>query len=357
MNRESSVLTFLLSNSDDGKYCLTAGTDRTVRLWNPSRLDPAYPPTGLSAIDDDRLEVPISRLPRALPIQVYEDGIRYTPTAISVSDDSTRLLVASDKAAVLLDSVSTKVLRTFHGHVAVINSVAMNSNICCTASYDATVCVWDGRSNNSRPIQALKDAKDSVTSVDIGQSTIRTASVDGCLRIYDIRKGVVLCDNYQSPITCVARSKNDPDNGMMAVTCLDGVIRVKRDDANLQQSDSGYSNPLSLSVPLICRNGHMAGQYALECSFSADSSFLVSGSEDGRAILYDTSSASNQPASDSARMPSDAPIGQELVGHTAPTCSVAAHPMHVNNNIVITASYDGNCVVWADSRDYMRWVD
>jgi mitogen-activated protein kinase organizer 1 len=343
---------------DDGKYCLTAGSDRTVRLWNPSRLDPAYPPTvsltGLATIDDDRLEVPISILPRALPIQVYEDGIRYTPTAISVSDDSTLLLVASDKAAVLLDSVST-----FHGHVAVINSVAMNNNIYCTASYDATVCIWDGRNNSHRPIQTLKDAKDSVTSVDIGQSTIRTASVDGCLRIYDIRKGVVQCDNYQSPITGVTRSKNDPDNAIFAVTCLDGVIRVKRDDPDLQQSDGGCSNPLSLSVPLNCRNGHTAGRYALECSFSADSSFLISGSEDGRAVLYDTTavSASNQRAIHVARMPVDAPIAQELVGHTAPTCSVAAHPMHANNNVVVTASYDGNCVVWADSSDYMRWMD
>ena len=30
--------------SHDGKYCISAGQDRTVRLFNPTRIDPAYVP-------------------------------------------------------------------------------------------------------------------------------------------------------------------------------------------------------------------------------------------------------------------------------------------------------------------------
>jgi WD domain, G-beta repeat len=182
---------------------LTAGSDRSIRLWNPSRLDPAFPPPRqqqlYSGDISDSDDIPIPLLPRALPIQVYDDGINYIPTAMAITEDTTRLFVACDKTAVLLDSVTTKVLRQFHGHVAVINDVAMLStaaatiDVLATASYDATVCLWDGRSNSHRPIQTLKEAKDSVTCVDMSQqqAVVRTASVDGCVRTYDVRKGIL----------------------------------------------------------------------------------------------------------------------------------------------------------------------
>jgi mitogen-activated protein kinase organizer 1 len=217
--------------------------------------------------------------------------------------------------------------------------------------------LWDGRSNNHRPIQTLKEAKDSVTAVHILQFCIRTASVDGCVRTYDIRKGVLQCDDCHSPITGLAHSSKERDRTYLAVSCLDGTIRVKPDDESQDGFSSSGSKPSELVVPLICRDRHTAGRFGLECCFSADASIVVSGSEDGRAVLYDVKSDTPQRISVRKQQQDAAVVLQELVGHTAPTCSVAAHPKSERNDVMITASYDGDCVVWANSRDYMRWDD
>lgn len=365
----------------DGKYCLTAGSDKSVRLWNPCRLDPAYPPTTASIrqershpVDED--DTPASSLPRSLAVHLYEDGIRHTPTALDVSDDSTRIFVASDKTAVLLDSVSARAIRQFHGHVAVINSlvVVQQTDLLATASYDAAVCLWDGRSHNSRrPIQSLKEAKDSVTAVHIDphSNCIRTASVDGCVRTYDMRMGVLHCDDCGSPITSLAHAVVDDESEkkpILAISCLDGAIRIKSDDL-VTFSDSVVGATALLEngteVPWICRDGHTAGRYSLGCAFLADGSAIVSGSENGHPVIYDakrpfydrlSSSNGQQPSSKHASTGSSGVL-RTLMGHTAPTCSVAAHPKKECNDVIVTSGYDGQCVVWANSRSYMRWED
>jgi WD40 repeat protein len=336
----------------DGKYCLTAGHDRKIILWNPSRPDPAYrSPDARSSHDDD---IPLTALPRALPIQRYEEGIRYTPADLVMNDASTRLLIGTDKAAVLLDSITAKVLRQWHGHTAVVNSVAMiasSGDVLASASYDTTVCLWDGRSQNSRPIQTLKDAKDSVTVVDIDSddAIIRTASVDGMMRTYDIRRGILQCDNFHSPITSMTCFERDNEEKQYwAISCLDGAIRIVNEG---NQSNSNFNNQTesTLSALTLCRNGHVAGLYALECCFLAAGFNVLSASENGTAVLYDISSMRLRTAQ---VKPMIAPVQRELVGHLGPACSVAAHPK--SNDVVVTASYDGTCVVWASHRDFIQ---
>jgi mitogen-activated protein kinase organizer 1 len=326
----------------DGKYCLTAGSDRTVRLWNPSRLDPAFPPSPI-AFDD---EIPVSQLPQSLPIQVYD--VRHPATAVSIDATSTRLLLGSHKTALLLDSITAQQLRQWHGHTAVINSVDMviTGDVLASASYDATVCLWDGRSNSPNPIQVLKEAKDSVTCVSFMENAIlRTASVDGCVRTYDIRKGLIQCDDYKSPITGLSHfDKEDaPSSSLLAASCLDGAIRVHPDQ--LLSDPHSHGSDRQISVSTFCKDGHVAGNFGLECSFSCNGEFLTSGSEDGKAVLYDLKRSQQKSAS----------VLADLTGHTSSTCSIASHP--TRSDVVLTASYDGACVVWANHRDYMRWED
>jgi WD40 repeat protein len=104
-----------------------------------------------------------------------------------------------------------------------------------------------------------------------------------------------------------------------------------------------------MSVPTLCRNGHVAGRYALECCFLAAGFNILSGSENGTAVVYDVA-CSKQPRTNAT--PIVASLRRELLGHAEPVCSVAAHPKL--NDVVVTASYDGNCVVWANHRDYMQ---
>ena len=71
------------------------------------------------------------------------------------------------------------------------------SNCPCmhTGSYDATVRLWDLRAQTNEPIQVLDQAKDSITSVRVAAHTILVGSVDGSVREYDLRMGLLRTDH------------------------------------------------------------------------------------------------------------------------------------------------------------------
>ncbi|GKY95527.1 hypothetical protein MPSEU_000514300 [Mayamaea pseudoterrestris] len=318
-----------------GKYCATAGADCTVRLWNPARLDPAFPPPprpfschlgGASPAMD---KVPPRLLPQALPVQTYRDGMAHPVSALAIHDENSAcLLAASDKTLVLYDVLSTKPLRRFQGqHFGRINAVAFgpSANTYMSASYDAMVKIWDGRSRSNEPIQTLKDAKDSVTDLHVvatsDHAVIRASSVDGHVRSYDLRMGVIRTDCMNSPVTGMSPTF---DGLCLAISCLDGAIRlIELDNGDLLNTYSG---------------SHTAGHFGLRCSLSSDDATIVSGSEDGSAILYDLVSAT---------------VVQKLQGHCRPVCAIATHPEH--SSVVSTAGYDGQCIIWAHDSDYIGW--
>ena len=125
----------------DGKYCLTGGRDRLVRLWNPQ--------TGLL-------------------IKSYKGHGFEVNDAVASTDNSRIASGSADKHAYVWDVSTGNVLRKFRGHGAV-NAVRFSkeSVVVFSASYDASVSAWDCRSNNSEPIQRLTEAKDSVTSLQV----------------------------------------------------------------------------------------------------------------------------------------------------------------------------------------------
>lgn len=71
---------------------------------------------------------------------------------------------------------------------------ADRTNKTITGSYDATVRLWDLRSQNRAPIQVLNEAKDSVQALYISATTVIAGSVDGHVRTYDLRKGELRSD-------------------------------------------------------------------------------------------------------------------------------------------------------------------
>lgn len=299
---------------------MTGGNDRTVRLWNPTRIDPGYVDEGGKGA-----------IPPSLPIQTYTDGHFHPVSAVSVDPQSTTLVTTSDRTVVVTDIVSKRVKRRFHGHSGRINSVACSSNAetILSAGYDGKVYIFDGRSWNARPIQVLDQASDSVTSVLVWQlgasaSEIITASVDGVVRFYDLRIGQIRCDDVGDPITGLAVTH---DGQCAAATCLDGTIRlIERNSGELLHQYSG---------------GHQAGNYGLEVTCTADDLHIVSGSEDGSVVLYDVVGGN---------------VVQTLKGHgVKPTCAVAAHPKRECSSTVISASYDGNAIVWASSLHASQW--
>lgn len=63
-----------------------------------------------------------------------------------------------------------------------------------SGSFDATVRLWDCKAGSTKPIQVLEEAGDSVSSVHVVGCEIVTGSVDGRVRVYDLRMGMVFAD-------------------------------------------------------------------------------------------------------------------------------------------------------------------
>lgn len=186
---------------DDGRYCITGGNDRTVRLWNPTRKDPAYkPPPTTNTIESSTISSQNyyrntygqsqsntqTELPSALPMQTYAEGHMHPVHSVAANSSSTTLLSCSDKTLVCTDLVTAQVKQKWWGHVARIEYVTClgggdADDVFASASYDSTVRLWDSRSKSKDPLMILEDAKDAVTCVSsvAGEPQIVTSSVDG----------------------------------------------------------------------------------------------------------------------------------------------------------------------------------
>ena len=64
----------------------------------------------------------------------------------------------------------------------------------CIGSFDATVRIWDCKSSSMKPIQVLEEARDSVSSLHVVGHEIVTGCVDGRVRVYDLRMGMLFVD-------------------------------------------------------------------------------------------------------------------------------------------------------------------
>ena len=181
----------------------------------------------------------------------------------------------------------------------------------------------DGRSFNTNPIQVLDDAKDSISCVKILEkeneiAELCSVSVDGSMRTYDLRKGCIQIDSFDQETSLVSVAFTS-DMLCSTASSLKGAIYVmERETGELINT---------------CYGGHAAGRYSLDCAITADDQHIVSGSEDGSAIIYDFASSN---------------IVQTLKGHQRPTCAVATHPYAGHCSAVITASFDGEAVMWSN---------
>ena len=69
-----------------------------------------------------------------------------------------------------------------------------DDGVVVSGSYDATVRLWDCKSQSTKPIQVLEEARDSVSSLQVVGHEIVTGCVDGRMRVYDLRMGMVFVD-------------------------------------------------------------------------------------------------------------------------------------------------------------------
>lgn len=392
-------------NTADGKYCITGANDRTVRLWNPTRIDPVYKHNNSSFVKNNASQnfngggqspLASSRvLPSALPIQTYTDGHVHPIYALTTDRASTVLLSASERTLLSTDLVTAQAKRRFWGHTARIEYVAclgggnssnddaaaygLGEEIYASASYDSTIRLWDSRSRSNDPLMILTDAKDAVTCVapapNTGQGSeaqIITSSVDGRIRTYDLRMARLITEDITSgeeecnrvPITsfsvssCTPRISNGDSGSLVAASCLDGTIRIWNRVGSSSTNDDGMrldNNRKTKRRVHKLHSYHTSDKYKIGCAFTSDNKYIISGSECGGVAVY--SVPENIEKRFRGRNDYGGATATTLNRHVGPTCSVATCPMISRPSLVLSASYDGTAIVWTSREKYDSCLD
>ncbi|KII65893.1 WD repeat domain-containing protein 83 [Thelohanellus kitauei] len=231
--------------NEDGTYCMTGGSDKAIRLWNPVKglLLKTYLGHGQDVLD------------------------------VAASFDSSQLASGSkDQVIMIWDVVTGHTIRRMREHYGPVNCVVYNlteSSILVTGSTDSKCHMWDMRTRGSKPVQSLEDAKDTIMSITTSDHEIITASIDCFLRVYDIRRAKLVSDCLGKAVGCCSESR---DKLSILCSCLDSKIR-------LMDKESG-----SL---LNSYGGHKNNEFKIESTFLTNDSYVVSGSEDGRLVYWD----------------------------------------------------------------------
>ncbi len=189
-----------------GRYVLSAGNDRVVKLWNAQ----AGPGSGPGSSSD-----------AATPITSYS-AHSHAITALAISPTSSHFASGGqDKAVLLWDVATAQVLRRFTAHVGKVQDLVFAGsgsadNEAATATsikeaqlllcggFDAKVHIYDLRQAGAwKPLMQLDEAKDAIMSIVVAAPAaasgraaplICTGSVDGKLRTYDLRMGQLRTD-------------------------------------------------------------------------------------------------------------------------------------------------------------------
>lgn len=207
------------------------------------------------------------------------------------SDNATFASAGGDRAVFLWDVATAKTLRRLggnHGHTARINAVtfaAQGDSVLVSGSFDASVRLWDVRSQSGKPIMVLDDARDSVSCVLVardggggkGEYEILAGSVDGRVRCYDLRFGRLETDVIGDSVTSLERTR---DGKGVLVGGLGSCVRLMdRDGGGLLKAYKGES----------WRNE----EFRLRSVFGKNERWVLCGNEDvkgahGQVVVWDT---------------------------------------------------------------------
>ncbi|RZC42885.1 WD repeat domain-containing protein 83, partial [Asbolus verrucosus] len=228
----------------DGSYCMTCGSDKKLKLWNPYR---------------------------SLLLKTYGGHGNEVLDACGSCDSSQIVSCSADKSVIIWDVSTGQPLRRLRGHASSVTCVKYNeeSSIVVSGSLDNTVMCWDVKSRNTNPIQTLKEAKDCITSIQVTDHEILTGSVDCSVRRYDLRNANCYADFVGAAITSVSFSH---DGQCILVGSADNTIRLL--DKNSGEMLGEYV-------------GHRTDDMNIESAIITSDNHVLSGSITGELFCWD----------------------------------------------------------------------
>ena len=277
-----------------GDYLLSAGQDRLICLWNPAK---------------------------AKLVKAYEKNHGREVNDIVITQSNEKFAsVSGDKVVMYWDTLTGSVIRRWRGHEGSINSCDLNEDdsVLITGAYDQTVKLWDIRAFHRDPIQTLTGARDSVTSVRCKGKEIAAASMDGCIRVWDVRTGKCSIDHIAKPLTNITWSQ---DGECLLVTCLDNTRKL------FDKSNGSLLNTY-LGAP--------STQYSLETVFDHSDAYVIGGDEDGAIHVWDLVTAKEVYTYHPPPLTESKPTSQALT-------TLAIHP---TKNHLAAAGADGQIRYW-----------
>jgi len=342
----------------DGNYCLSCSDDRTVKLWNPHKTSTLSAATGLTENT--------AGFGRSLQIKSYSGAHGYAINDVAVYQDNSCFVSAGkDRTLFVWDVTSGAVVRRISAH-SNVNALALNdvSSVVLSASYDQTVRVWDlrGQSRAGQAIQTLSDFRDSVTSVSIADGhKIIAGSVDGALRVYDLRMGLLHEDVLRGqggqggqgePIVWATPTHN----GKAVLSLRLATAEAETGGVHLHLTSLGSTQAQGKLLQSYPGGRHES--YKAECCVLADDDKVAAGGEDGCVRVWSLQSGVLQSCKQSPLTPYVSPaapreppaslyadVETQFAGKARPhVCSVAAHP-HLP--FMLSAAHDGCIALWA----------
>lgn len=176
----------------DGRYLVTGGRDRTLRLWNPWRRV-----RGAEADEvDDEGDAPCP----PPPLQTFDAHGREVRDA-AVSRCHSRVASAGgDRRVILWDVATGRAIRRFAGHAHPAGAVCFAGGadgdaegLVASGGDDRLVHLWDARSRGggglAQTLPPFTDAVLSVAAAPRGRPWLAAAAADGVVRLYDARSG------------------------------------------------------------------------------------------------------------------------------------------------------------------------
>lgn len=264
----------------DGNYCMTCGSDKSLKLWNPHQ---------------------------GLLLRTYTGHSYEVLDARASSDNGQICSCGMDKTVILWDVATGNILRKYRGHAGQVNCVQFNeqSIVILSGSLDGTIRAWDCRSRRQEPIQVMADAKDGVTSIDVSDHEVLSGSADGRVRRYDLRMGTLSVDHVGKAVTSVCFTK---DGQCLLASTLDSTVR-------LFDKESGEM--------LNEYKGHKNTDYKTDCCLNHNDTNILSGSDNGDVFIWDLI---------------EAKVLQSLSHPSGRTAHSLSH--HPTENILLTVATD-----------------